>query len=57
MHAVQYIYFFNLLENFIAFINHKYYLIINAKYYSSTMNNAHTSPANLSAAPQKLYSQ
>ena len=38
--------------------NHIHYLIINAKFHSSTINNAHTmSPANMSAAPQKLYSQ
>ena len=52
------IYIFNLLENLIAFINHKSYLITNAKYYSSRMNNVHTmSPANMSAAMQKLYGQ
>ena len=50
------IYIFNLLENFIAFINHKHYLIINTKYYSSRVNNAHTmSPADMSAALQKSY--
>ena len=52
------IYIFSLLENLVAFINHKYYLIINTKYYSSRMNNVHTmSPADMLAAPQKSYSQ
>ena len=52
------IYIFNLLENLIAFINHKHYLIINTKYYSLRMNNAHTmSPANMLATLQKLYGQ
>ena len=36
--------------------NHKHYVIIKAKFHSSTINNAHTmSPANMSAALQKLY--
>ena len=48
----NYIYFY-LLENLIAFINHKQYLIINAKYYSSRMNNVHMmSPADMSASTQ-----
>ena len=50
------IYIFNLLENLIAFINYKHYLIINAKYYSSRMNNVHSmSLTNMLAAPQKSY--
>ena len=49
---------FNLLKNLNSFINVKQSQIINAKYYSSRMNNAHTmSLANMSAAPQKSCSQ
>ena len=52
------IHIFNLLENLIAFINHKHYIIINTKNYSSRVNNAHTmSLANMLAAPQKSYGQ
>ena len=47
--------YFNLLENLIAFINHKHYLIITTKYYSSRVNNVHTmSPADMLAAPTKV---
>ena len=53
----KYIYiYFSLLEILVDINNHKHYLIINAKYHSSKINNAHTmSLANMSAAPQKLY--
>ena len=38
--------------------NYKHYLIINIKYHSSKINNAHTmSLADMLAAPQKLYGQ
>ena len=33
---------FNLIENFVDFINNKYCLIIGAKYYNSNMNDACT---------------
>ena len=42
MHAVHYVKYFNLLENFVDIINNKYGLIIGAKYHSSNMNDAHT---------------
>ena len=46
------IYFFNLLEILVDIINHKHYLVTNAKYHSSKINNAYTmSPANMSATP------
>ena len=52
------LYKFNLLENFVDIINYKHYLIISIKYHSSNMNDVHTmSPADMSAALQKLYSQ
>ena len=45
-----------LLEILVNINNHKHYLIINAKFYSSMINNAHTmSLANMLAALQKLY--
>ena len=48
----------SLLEILVNINNHKLYLIINAKYHISKINNAHTmSPANMLAAPQKSYSQ
>ena len=41
-----------LLEILININNHKHYLIINAKFHSSMINNAHTmSPADILAAP------
>ena len=47
-----------LLEILININNHKHCLIINAKFHSSTINNAHTmSPYDMSAAPQKSYGQ
>ena len=53
----KYIYF-NLLEILVYISNHKHYLIINAKFHSSKINNAHTmSLADMSAAPQKSYGQ
>ena len=46
------IYIFNLLEILVYISNHKHYLIINAKFNSSKINNAHTMPlADISAAP------
>ena len=58
VHYIQYIYIFNLLENFVDFINHKHYLFINAKYHSSSMNDVHTmSLADMLAALQKSYGQ
>ena len=48
--------YLSLLEILVDINNHKHYLIINAKYHSSKINNAHTmSPADMLAAPQKLY--
>ena len=45
-----------LLEILANINNHKHYLIINARFHSSMINNAHTmSLANISAAPQKSY--
>ena len=62
MHAVHYIpyiymyIYFSLLEILVDINNHKHYLIINAKYHSSKINNVHTmSLANMSAALQKSY--
>ena len=58
---MQYIVFSNyiyssLLEILVNINNHKHYLIINAKFHSSKINNAHTmSLANMSATPQKSY--
>ena len=50
MHAEHYT--LNLLEILVDIINHKHYLVTNAKYHSSNINNAHTmSLANMSAAP------
>ena len=47
-----------LLEILVNINNHKHYLIINAKFHSSTINNAHTmSAAGMSATPQKSYGQ
>ena len=54
----KYIYTFNLLEILVNIINHKHYLIANAKYHSSKINNLHTmSLADMSAAPQKSCGQ
>ena len=51
----MYIYI-SLLEILVNINNHKYHLIINAKYQSSKINNAYTmSLADMSATPQKLY--
>ena len=49
---------FNLIENFIDIINNKWCLIMDAKYYNSSMNKCaqFTWPI-LSAALQKLYGQ
>ena len=48
--------FFSLLGILVDINNHKHYLILNAKYHSSKINNTHTmSPANMLATPQKLY--
>ena len=50
--------YFGLLEILVNINNHKHYLIINAKFHSSMINNAHTmSPANMLATPQKSYGQ
>ena len=50
-------YNFNLLEIFVNVINHKYYIVISAKYHSSNVNDACTvSPTDMLAALQKLYS-
>ena len=47
-----------LLEILVNNNNHKHYLIINAKFQSSMINNEHTmSLADMSATPQKLYGQ
>ena len=49
--------FSGLLEISVNINNYKHYLIINAKFDSSTINNVHTmSPANMLAALQKSYS-
>ena len=46
-----------LLEILVNINNHKHYLIINAKFHSSTINNVHAvSLYNMSAIPQKSYS-
>ena len=51
----KYIYF-SLLEILVDINNHKHYLIINAKYHNSKINNVHTmSLADMSATLQKLY--
>ena len=48
----------NLLEILVCISNYEYLIIMNAKFHSSMMNIAHTmSPADMSAAPQKLYGQ
>ena len=49
---------FSLLEIFVNINNHKHYLIINSKFHSSKINNAHTMSAyDMLATPQKSYSQ
>ena len=49
---------FNLIENFLDIIINKHCLITCAKYYRSSMNNAHTSyPADIVGPLQKLYGQ
>ena len=54
---MQYI-IINLLEILVYISNHKHHLIINAKFHSPKINNAHTmSPANMLATPQKSYGQ
>ena len=46
---------FNLIENFLDIINNKHCLITCAKYYSSSLNNAHTIyPANIVSPPAKV---
>ena len=46
----------SLLEILVDINNCKHYLIINAKFHSSKINNVHTmSPASMLAAPQKSY--
>ena len=53
---MQYISKFNYIRNLVHISDHQYHLIINAKFHSSMINNVHTmSPADKSAAPQKLY--
>ena len=42
MHAVHYVEYFNLTENLFDIINNKHCLITHAKYYSSSLNDAHT---------------
>ena len=55
MHAVCYVKYFNLLENFVDIINNKYGLIIGAKYHSSNMNDAYTmSPYDIVGHPTKV---
>ena len=45
-----------ILEILVDINNHKYHLIINAKYQSSKINNGQTMfPASMSATPQKSY--
>ena len=47
---------FNLIENFLDIINNKHRLIICVKYYSSSLNDAHTIyPADIVSLPAKLY--
>ena len=49
---------FQFIRILVYISDHKHHLIINAKFHSSMMNNAYTlSPANMSAAKQKLYGQ
>ena len=52
MHVVHYInIYLSLLEILVDINNHKHYLIINAKYHSSKINNAYTmSLSDMSAA-------
>ena len=46
---------FNLIENFLDIINNKLCLIMCAKYYSSSMNDAHTIyPADIVSLPAKV---
>ena len=55
MHVVHYVKYFNLIENFIDIINNKCSLIMGAKYYRSSMNNAHTIyPADIVGHTAKL---
>ena len=42
MHAVCYVEYFNLIENIFDIINNKHCLITCTKYYSSSLNDAHT---------------
>ena len=47
---------FNYIRNVVYTSDQKYCLIINAKFYSSMINNVHTmSPADMSATLQKSY--
>ena len=49
---------FNLIENFLNIINNKHYLITCAKYYSSSLNDAHTIyPADIVSPLQKSHGQ
>ena len=46
---------FNLIENFLDIVNNKHCLITCAKYYSSSMNDAHTIyPADIDGPPAKV---